>query len=273
MNRENSYLPKRNVLQYSSPRKKRNLKRILLISGGSLLLFLVALGIFVVRGVFFQVKDISVSGARLLGSDVALQAVVGRIAENSALAAFLGERHILFWALSDRSYGFSNPTELESVSVNVDFWERRVGILAKERDVVHIVCRPAESACYGITGEGIVFSRIPEVRGSLILRIEDTNPAPIVFGGSYFGDNSFLPNVYRTKEILDTADLTPSVMRVKDRSLYEWEAALPDGPTLYFSGFFVPADLSNIIAEIKKETEWGSLSYVDFRVEHKVFYR
>lgn len=273
MNRENSYIPKRNVLQYSSPRKKRNLKKILLISGGSVLLILIALGIFVVRGDFFQVREISVSGARLLGSDAARAAVAGRIAENSALAAFLKEQHILFWALSDRSYEFSNPTELESISVNVDFWERRIAIAAKERDVVHIVCRPAESACYGVTGEGIVFSRIPEVRGSLILRLEDMNPSPIVFGGSYFGDNSFLPNVYRTKEILDAADLTPSVMRVKDRGLYEWEALLPDGPTLYFSGFFVPADLPNIIAEIKKETDWSSLSYVDFRVEHKVFYR
>ncbi len=271
---EPKYLPKKNVLQYAPrARKSRNIKKIVLIASASVIVALVSLGVWVMNARFFSVSDFSVSGERLLTADEVKAALVSRIAGESSLRKFLGENHIFFWIFARRDYAFSEPTELASVSLNPDFWSRKVSLTAVEREVAHIVCRPSEAACYGVTGEGIVFSRIPEVRGSLILRIEDEHPAPVVFGTAYFGDSGFLPNVYRTKEVLDRAGLTPAVIRVRDRALYEWEAVFPEGPVIYFSGFFVPKDLAEILRDIRSRESWNALSYVDFRVENKVFYR
>jgi hypothetical protein len=120
----------------------------------------------------------------------------------------------------------------------------------------------------------MIFARIPEVRGPLILRLEDNqSDFPVVLGAQYFGDQAFLPHVYETNAVLADAGIVPTLLRVRDKRLYEWEAVLGNGPTLYFSGFFVPQNISGVVRDIRNATSFENLSYIDFRVENKVFYK
>jgi hypothetical protein len=73
--------------------------------------------------------------------------------------------------------------------------------------------------------------------------------------------------------VLADAGIVPTLLRVRDKRLYEWEAVLGNGPTLYFSGFFVPQNISGVVRDIRNATSFENLSYIDFRVENKVFYK
>lgn len=265
--------PKQNILQHTSARRPRK-KRTFALWIIPPILLLVGFGFFVAQSDFFTMREISITGERLLSEEEIKKALVSEINTASFIARFLGPEHSVFWLFAKSEYFFSEPTELESISLNFDFWPRRASIEVTERSVAHIICRPTEGACYGVTESGMIFARIPEVRGPLILRLEDNqSDFPVVLGSQYFGDQAFLPHVYETSNVLADAGILPTLLRVRDKRLYEWEAVLGNGPTLYFSGFFVPQNLAGVVEDIRNATSFENLSYIDFRVENKVFYK
>lgn len=264
---------KQNILQHSLIKRSRKKMVFLLWIGVPFVLAILAV-FFVAYGNFFTMREINISGERLLSESEVRIAVITEIERASFLARVLGPEHSVFWFFAKSHYSFSTPTELEFVSLNFDFWPRRVSIEVTERSVAHIICRPQENVCYGVTESGMIFAKIPEVRGALILRLEDNHSdIPIVLGAQYFGNQTFLPHVYEVSNILGKENIIPVILRVRDRQLYEWEAVLGNGPTLYFSGFFVPRNLVGVLNDIRRATSFENLTYIDFRVQDKIFYK
>lgn len=272
--KKKSYIPEKNILSYRVLSvKPKNRMRVLIAMLFVFLALVISAGYTIFRAQFLKVEAIEVSGNRLLSHDEVIDAVVSRVEEDSKIARLLGRQHVWFWSLAQSKIEFSVPPELKKVSVDANMFLRRVNLLAEERVVVHIVCKTQDSACYGITGDGVVFAQIPEVKGSLILRIEDTGPESVTVGSPYFGNADFLKRVYATTVILESNGFTPTLIRVKDHSLNEWEALLPSGMTMYFSGMFVPKNLPLVLDELKKRGGITTYQYADFRVEDKVFYQ
>ncbi len=274
MKLKRTYIPQRNILNYSvREREPKGRVKVLVIA---LIVFLALIGAAVYavfRADFFRVASLEVSGNRFLDRDAIVDAAAEAIAERSRVAPLLGREHILFWGLSPGKLSFSAPPELASVSVSTDILGRGVKLSAEERNIVHIVCKTAGSSCYGITGDGLVFAEIPRVVGSLILQIEDMSAEPVAIGEPYFKDTEFLARVEETTRILESKGFTPALIRVRDHALYEWEALLPSGVAMYFSGSFVPKDLPLILDELRRNGGINDFRYIDFRVEDKVFYQ
>lgn len=272
--KQKSYFPGRNILSYSVPKQKpKNRLRFFLIFL-FIVLILISVAIYAVfHADFLKVGEISVEGNRLLESNTVTDAVAEAIANNSRIASILGRNHIWFWVFTPKKLLFSSPTELKSVSIRSGFLNSRVIISVEERSVVHIVCKKEEKACYGITGDGLVFAQIPEVKGSLILQIEDISSGTIAVGDKYFENEAFLKRVNETTVILESHGFVPALIRVGDHALYEWEAIFPSGVAMYFSGMFVPKNLPLILDELRKNGDITKYRYIDFRVEDKVFYQ
>lgn len=273
-NKKKSYLPEKNVLQYSpKKRKKKNTFKVVYISAIILVVLLGGCIFFIFKSQFFRVSKISVSGNRLLGSEEVVSALSSKIAENSFFVSLLPHENILFWVFADSDYVFSYPPELEGVNLNVNFSDKKVYINVLEFNVKHIICKSKENVCYGLTEEGIVFSKIPEVKGSLILKIEDESEEPVILGSPYFENLNFIKNISETNLILERSDLKPFLIRVRSISLNEWEAVFKGDFLMYFSGDFIPQNLPLVLSELKVDDNISMFEYVDFRVKDKVFYK
>lgn len=274
MKKKKDYLPTRNILSYSARERKpkRTFKTfiILFITFLCITAFLVYL---VFTADFLKVISFEVLGNRLLDPERVINAVAESISKKHPIAALINRENILFWVITNEKLSFSSPPELASVSIRTDIFERKVELVAKERDIIHIVCKTSEGKCYGITGEGFVFAEIPRVMGFLILQIEDASGNPVAVGEPYFDDPYFLSRIYDTTKILEAEGFAPHLIRVNEHELREWEAVLPSGIALYFSGTFIPRNLSDILNEVQKNGGINQYRYLDFRVEDKVFYQ
>jgi len=193
-----TYLPERNILHYQASAKKPKRSGRFFIALLVVFLALAGLATYAVfHADFLKTRAVEVSGNRLLSADEVRDASVRRIRERSRLASVFGSGHVWFWSLAPRTMEFSEPTELKSVSVEVDAVGARVELKAEERNVAHIVCKGAEGPCYGITGDGLVFAEIPTVQGSLILKIEDSAAESVTVGSAYFANKEFLRHIYQ----------------------------------------------------------------------------
>ncbi len=274
MIRKKSYVPERNVLSYRPVKRKPKNRRALFFTIVFLVFVFLSSAIYaILKADFFKVTSLDVSGNRLLSRETVIDAAASAVTRGNRLAPLLGADHIWFWSLAPRELSLLNPPELQSVSVRSDFWKRSVLLSAAERNITHIVCKTSEGACYGVAEDGVVFARIPEVRGGLILKIEDESAEPVEIGKPYFQNQSFLGRIYETRMILESKGFVPSAIRVRERALDEWEAEFSSGLMMYFSGAFVPKNLGPVLDEIRKNGDISRFQYIDFRMEDKVFYQ
>lgn len=235
---------------------------------------LIAGAYFAMYGGFFMVKDISVAGARLVPSSLVTSAVEADTVGANRIAAALGPQNILFWLLADRTPSLSSRfPEIRKVVVTPSFWDRTVSIAITERDVTGVLCKTATGECYGIDANDIVFTPVPTVEGSLILRFDDTSTSTVVLGNPYLQDPAWMQNIVSTLSIMEAGGFSPSSVRVDASSLEEWEAVLPSGLVFRFSLHFVPDNLAAVLKDIAAKTDIATLQYFDFRVKDRVYYK
>ena len=248
--------------------------RFLLWSGAGFLLgaALIGFAYFVLYADFLKVESFEVNGSKLISNDVLFASLNAKMISDSRLRSLLGSDNILFWEFGKKPEFLSSLPVLGEINIKTNLGEKKVIIGAHERELFGVWC-VLENDCYGFDRQGIVFARVPDVQGVLILKIEDINNRPVILGNPILNDPVRVENVFQTLGTLDNYDFIVSSVEIRDLALEEWQAEVASGPIFYFSLNFAPDNLEGIIKNLDKRFEFSKVIYFDFRVPNRIYYQ
>lgn len=221
---------------------------------------------------FLQVSSVTIEGTARVTQENVYRALFSSV-PRSWFQGSLGPDRVLFWSLSEK-----NPDarrimpELSSVLFETGLMNRAVRIRVTERQPFGIWC-PSEESCVVFDREGIVFAPSPRTFGTLLLKIDGTTGTMPVMGQSLFRDAEWLPRIIATLDALQQSGLPAKAVRVRPVALREWEAVTPSGARLIFSFDFVPQQLAGVLSDFSGKEKLDTLSYVDFRVPGRMYYK
>jgi hypothetical protein len=224
-----------------------------------------------------DVNDISVSGNRFVSSDAIERELVAGIIKERQLLALLGPGNILFWYFG-KNIGTLAPDEamVADISADVDILAKKVAIVVEERKVKGIWCAGlpgSDDDCFAFDNDGIVFTKVPRTAGMLILKITDQNNQPLTLGNPILPKDDWIKNVFAALTALSANRVPISNVLIRDRSLEEWEVKVFNDVPLYFSLNFVPANFGDVLKNLSGELDLDKLSYLDFRVKDRIYYK
>ena len=67
--------------------------------------------------------------------------------------------------------------------------------------------------------------------------------------------------------------LVISKVAVKDLNLEEWEVETARGPVFRFNLNFMPSNLESILDNLDEKFDFGKVTYFDFRIENRIYYK
>lgn len=256
--------------------KKRNRVRgkFLLWAGVFLLLggALIGGSYFVLYSDFFKVKGFEVGEARYTRSETLLAALNAEMIGRSRLLSMLGPDNILFWEFSGKPEVLEGLPLVAGVLVETNLTAGKVLVKAEERDFSGIWCVKSGD-CYAFDDDGVIFARAPHSEGTLILKVYDENARPLVLGTPALTRPGWRENVFKILEIMKNYGLIVSRVSVKDFGLEEWEVEVAGGPVFQFNLNFVPLNLERILDNLADKFEFENVTYFDFRVENRIYYK
>lgn len=221
---------------------------------------------------FLRVSSITIEGTERTPEESVYRALFAST-PRSWFQGSLGPDHIFYWSLSGEHPDARRiMAELSSVTFETGWFERAVRIRVEERQPFGIWC-PHEDACAVFDKEGITFASAPRTFGTLLLKIDgETGLLPVV-GEPLFRNPEWLPRIIETLDALRKAELPAKAVRVRAIALREWEAVTPSGTRLLFSFDFVPPQLAAVLLDFGNKEKLNTLSYVDFRVPGRMYYK
>ncbi len=222
----------------------------------------------------FSVQSVEVINNRLQPDTVLTAALTTEAIRNRPLLGLIGSDNILFWIMTNKNKLLNRDIlpSVESVRVEPSLFNRTLKIIVTERKTEGVFCAN-RTHCFAFDADGVLFAFAPRVEGALIFRVDGEGERVVVLGRSFLPKADWVQNVLNTVEILERNKFYISIVKLRDQKLAEWEAELFTGPTLYFSLSFVPSDFEEIIQTLSDRVDLDELSYVDFRVEGRIYYR
>jgi len=150
----------------------------------------------------------------------------------------------------------------------------------------------ASDSCWWFDSSGVIFRKAISVEGNLIASLDDYSQKNIGLNSKILPDE-FIPNIFSIFRAVSASGLSVKEMRLNDLALQEIEvdtynglpadlsaialataeALAKAGPKIYFSLRFSADNVPEVIKSLKEKTTFGSLQYVDFRVENRVYYK
>lgn len=221
---------------------------------------------------FFKISSITIEGAEHVSNQAVYEALFSSL-PRSWFQGSLGPDHVLFWSLSKENPDVrSIMAELSSVRLESGFFDRAVRILVVERQPFGIWC-PSEEVCMVFDKDGIAFAFAPRTFGTLLLKIDGATGLIPIVGQPIFRNVEWLPRIIKTLDALKNAGLPAKAVYIRAIALREWEAVTPSGVRLLFSFDFVPQQLSAVLSDFRDKEKLDTLSYVDFRVPGRMYYK
>lgn len=218
------------------------------------------------------VREVRVEGVRLAKPD--------RV--RAALEDALGAQTVRSWFRPDLLpfwfFATPPPSFLESfpmfrdADIEVRLATRTVVVRVSERELYGVWCREG-TVCYAFDREGVVFGAAPSTSGALVTKVEDTRKGALAPGDAVLTNPEWRDRLIATLDVLRALRLTPRAITVREEKLREWEVALAEGPTLRFSFTFVPDRLEEALAALSRRADFHSLTYLDFRVRDRLYYK
>lgn len=276
----------------SKDRRKRR-KRFLATSAVVLVIGLVSIGAAwtVLYSPVFQVKEIIISGNEVTPADAIANIMDARVLTASIANTILGFRNVLAW--SEGSFESNTPElpRVRSIAVERNYVDRTIQIRVDERAPFGIWCTGVAvkteidtlqsanntQSCFWFDTEGVLLDPAPSAVGNLIPVIHD-------YSGKYLRSQTkvlhtdAVQNLASVFNVLGATNLSVREVRLEDRSLQELKVILRNGPDLYFSLRFPATEAVSVIASLiknggGKNPHFSELQSVDFRVEHRAYYK
>ncbi len=219
----------------------------------------------------FKVKSLEVSGLRTVNSRVAISAFE-RSQLSAKFAALIGPDSYFFWKSGSLASPFPEFAPIIARAVTEkSLGSRSVLISVEERRPFGVWC-PELSPCVAFDESGIAFAYVSTPTGSLIVRVDDDNERTIALGSSVF------PSALMSETFVGAVSTVRSrgfpIIRVHIGSseLREWEIeSVPFG--MRFSFDAVPDGFGDVLRDLSLRSDLGKLTYLDFRVPGRVYYR
>ena len=243
-------------------KRRRDLRLKFYAAAGATGLILVFGFAIITQSAFFQIKEISIIGV----DDAKKPAILSQIiAKKQSIypARYLGYGNILLW--SDGKIDLDIPQILEG-SIGSDFSEKRIVIYIKEKVRALIWCG-ASGGCFWIGTDGVAIEEAPATAGSLVNLVNSS--ANISIGGKILSGGKF-ENLIKILGILKKAQLTASNMVATPEELVIF---MPPGVKIYFNLNLDPAFTVIVLDKLRSVGKLQNLSYIDFRIENKAYYK
>lgn len=246
---------------------------ITLAATSGIVLICIGLVYLIVWSPLFRVQSLTVDGANLATPPHVLRTVVTAELLRSApwWRGILGPENTLFWSL-DTTRKLTGTSYLKSITLQTSLLRRSVTVAVEERRALGVWC-VGERACFVFDQNGIVFAKAPEVRGVLITKVNDESGRIIAPHGGVLPYNQWFANMLHTLEMLDEARMGATRVALHNIELREWEATTTAGLTFHFSLNFIPENLSKIMRDVQSRLAISELTYLDFRVPNRLYYR
>ena len=181
---------------------------------------------------------------------------------------------------------------LKEVVIRKDYLRRSIMVRVTERDPAGIWCfagthgattTTATSAelsasfrCGWFDGDGILFERAPRGEGSLIQSVDDYSGNDFRIGSMVL-PVQFMPNLISILSTMRSSGVNVKEIRIEDLNLEEVKATTYDGPDILFSLRFPAEDalpvLQSLFTASTSSVAFKNLHYIDFRVEHRAYYK
>ncbi|MEK7513098.1 MAG: hypothetical protein AAB601_02765 [Patescibacteria group bacterium] len=277
---------------------------VLLLGGG-----IIGVCFFILSSETFSVS-LRVPETRLVLPREILKSLIANRMKQGGLARFIGPDNYLFWRTRSRNDLFPlTVPAVATISTAADFGRREVGVDVTERILAGVWCVPRaddgldgrrlagavetgmriatttatstlpevsvspREQCYAFDDNGILFAEAPNMHGVLVFLVHDTNASRWALGQRVLPDESWYRRLRETVSILTEHIGPPVAVVVRDTILKEWEAQTASGARFYFSFDFVPENIPGVLRALAERMPLRDLSYVDFRVPNRVYYK
>lgn len=261
-------------VQWGMVKKKPHRRRGWWWFGGAAVLFLLLIGMAytVLFSGALRVQKMEVTGASLVPEQKLLTALSTKLADNW-VRGILGSENILFWMFRRGTVtDIAGVPLAASVDFSANLFARTVSVSVHERKFLGVWCA-ADNICRAFDQAGVFFEEAPSVEGTLIVRVTDENARPLSPGYPILPRAAWVKNFFSVVETLKGENLAVAEFVVKPFSLQEWWARLTSGTVLYFNANIVPENLAAILESFKVKPDFGKLTYLDFRVPNRVYFR
>ena len=155
-----------------------------------------------------------------------------------------------------------------SVSVYKDFFDKTLTLEIEERTPHGIWC--GEASCFWFDKAGLLFAEAPAGEGGLVKSVYDTSGRTLQ-RGAYVLPQSELKNLFAIFEVVDVAGVGVIKFSLPSLDKQEFHAVTAQGAELYFSLRYDPLFALEALQSLKPQL--GTLEYIDFRSENRVFYQ
>ena len=222
----------------------------------------------------FEVKSIQISGNKDVPTDAVRTILMAEIPGNGLWDKILGFKNILAWPGVLSASALQTAPGIKNISIKKDYKNKSVEIGVVERPMAGVWCYDGSDNwnCLWFDDEGVAFRRGIATEGSFIRTVYDYSGTKVGLGQKVLPDSE-LPNLLSIFKVIDSGGINQKEIAIKDRALEELEIQTYDGPLLYFSLRFPSYDTLAVINDLKSKPGFKKISYIDFRVEHRAYYK
>ena len=278
--------------------KKNARKKIIIAGAGVVFLLLIGAVLFAVRhaGVF-AIRAVEVSGVPVAYGEQVRSDMEDFYRIHSFIFRFLGAGNILAWDGDPNAFLDANP-QFKTLRVEKNYVRRTIRIIVDGREKFGVWCKTGRRAvalplakesvatttdgevvgdklpddCYWFDRDGVLFAKAPDVQSELFNRVYDSTGRMLTLRDKILPDRLFV-NLVKIFALLDRAEINTKTVSIDNLALEEVSVKSVSDPLLYFSLHGNPDFAMGAIDAIKKSGKWHAITYVDFRAEHRAYYR
>lgn len=262
---------------FISERRRRRRREILIktsLSLGILGLLIVGALWLIIYSPLFQFEKIEIKVSEEVGEEKILDFLQAKVISGSFWNKFLGLKNFLNWPPKINSEELMSLPEIKSIKIQKNYQNDTIIIEAEERKPLGIWCfkKSSPAECFWFDKEGILIRSTLAAGGNLIKVIHDFYGENLGLGSKILPPK-FIPNLISIIEVLNRSNLSTREIILNDLVLEEVEVPAGGGPKLYFSLRHPAYRYLEVIQSLTQDPDFGNLSYLDLRVENRVYYK
>lgn len=262
-------------IQAKRDRQRRRIRLLLYFFCAGLLL--IGLAGLVFRSPLIRIRSLEIRGNHQMSERDVTLLLHGWIFDTK-IKNFFGFRNLLVWPKEIPAEKIKLFPGLKSVTIDKSYLEGKLSVEVVERETYGIWCfmRYEFPRCVWFDPEGIALERAPFAEGTLIIHISD-------FAQEYPRLSSrvipakFLPPLFSIFRVLEEAGIHPLEITIQNLDLEEVQVKTAEGPILSFSLRFSAESTLGVLSSLRSGSmgakPFRELKYVDFRVEHRAYYK